>query len=89
MNDGGPAYPTQYSNEADGPTIMPSTGMTLRDYIATKVCAALMTSTSADNDFPNLDYQRTEGGPTAGERMADISVKLADLLIERLQRQRS
>lgn len=34
MNDGGPAFPTQYSNEADGPTVMPSVGMSLRDYFA-------------------------------------------------------
>ena len=34
INTGGPAFPVQYSNEADGPTVMPSEGMSLRDYFA-------------------------------------------------------
>ena len=33
---GGSAFPVQYSNEADGPTVMPHVGMTLRDYFAAK-----------------------------------------------------
>jgi len=33
-DNGGPAFPVQYSNEADGPTVMPSEGMSLRDYFA-------------------------------------------------------
>ena len=36
INSGGPAFPVQYSNEADGPTVMPSEGITLRDYFAAK-----------------------------------------------------
>lgn len=34
INDGGPAFPVAYSNEADGPTVMPSKGMSLRDHFA-------------------------------------------------------
>lgn len=33
-SDNPPAFPVNYSNEADGPTVMPSAGMTLRDYFA-------------------------------------------------------
>ncbi|HET8693566.1 MAG TPA: hypothetical protein VFM33_02750 [Aquabacterium sp.] len=36
-NDGGPAFPVPYSNESDGPTVMPTVGMSLRDYFAVKV----------------------------------------------------
>ena len=36
IETGGPAFPVQYSNEADGPTVMPHVGMTLRDYFAAK-----------------------------------------------------
>ena len=35
--NGGPAFPVQYSNEADGPTVMPHVGMTLRQYAAIKL----------------------------------------------------
>ena len=31
-----PPFPAPYSNEADGPTMMPTQGMTLRDYFAAK-----------------------------------------------------
>ena len=37
IHTGGPAFPTQYSNESDGPTVMPSEGMTLREYAAIKL----------------------------------------------------
>lgn len=38
-----PAFPVPYSNEADGPTMMPTQGMTLRDYFAAKAMQALIT----------------------------------------------
>ena len=38
-DNGGPAFPVQYSNEADGPTVMPSDGMSLRDYFAVHASA--------------------------------------------------
>lgn len=42
IEDGGPAYPVQYSNERDGPTVMPSAGMSLRDYFAAKAMQEVM-----------------------------------------------
>lgn len=81
-DNGGPAFPVQYSNEADGPTVMPSDGMSLRDYFATEVCASLLTATSADHDYPNLDYQREDGGPTAAQRVAKLSYQMADAMLE-------
>ena len=41
-NTGGPAFPVPYSNEADGPTVMPTQGMTLRDYFAARAMHGLM-----------------------------------------------
>ena len=43
-DSGGPAFPVQYSNEADGPTVMPSEGMSLRDYFAAKAMQAAATN---------------------------------------------
>ena len=43
-DNGGPAFPVQYSNEADGPTVMPSDGMSLRDYFAAKAMQAAATN---------------------------------------------
>lgn len=40
IETGGPAFPVQYSNEADGPTVMPHVGMTLRDYFAARAMTA-------------------------------------------------
>ena len=37
IDHGGPAFPVRYSNEADGPTVMPSEGMSLRQYAAIKL----------------------------------------------------
>lgn len=42
INDGGPAFPVNYSNEADGPTVMPTTGLTIRDYFAAKAMQGLI-----------------------------------------------
>ena len=42
IETGGPAFPVQYSNEADGPTVMPHVGMTLRDYFAAKAMQTLI-----------------------------------------------
>jgi hypothetical protein len=39
--DGGPAFPVGYSNEADGPTVMPSKGMSLRDHFAIQALPAV------------------------------------------------
>ena len=42
MNTGGPAFPTQYYQDALTKTIIPSEGMTLRDYFAAKAMQALV-----------------------------------------------
>ena len=56
-------------NNDGGPTML-AADMTLRDYFAAKFAAAMMTATSADHDYPNIDYQRdVGGGPTAAERV--------------------
>lgn len=78
-NTGGPAFPFQAPN--GGPT--PATGgMSLRDWFAGNVCAAMMTTTSADTDYPNLDYLQNSGGQTAAERIAGISYQMADAMLK-------
>ena len=53
----------------------------LRDYFAAKFAAAMMTATSADHDFPNIDYRREVGGPTVAERVATIAYRMADAML--------
>ena len=69
INGGWPAFPL--GSGAHG-------GMSLRDYFAAHFAVAMMTATSADSDFPNLDYQQEAGGPTLAERVAAIAYRLAD-----------
>lgn len=40
--NGGPAFPVVYGNEADGSPIQPAVGMTLRDYFAAKAMQAFI-----------------------------------------------
>lgn len=47
----GPAFPVQYSNESDGPTIMPTTGMTIRQYAAIKAMQGLFAGGDSDIDY--------------------------------------
>ena len=56
-------------------------GMMLRDYFAAKFAAAMMTMTSADRDYPNIDYQQGTGGPTVAERVATIAYRMADAMM--------
>ena len=77
-DNGGPAFPIPgLHNDAD------FNGMSLRDYFAGKVLAALMTQTSADRDFPNPKY-RCGGdlGETVAQRAAKISYAMADAMLE-------
>ena len=80
----GPAFPVQYSNESDGPTIMPTTGITIRQYAAIKAMQGLL----ANN-----------GGPMQANAMcgwslchctendvAAMSVRLADALRAELEK---
>lgn len=47
----GPAFPVQYSNESDGPTIMPTTGMTMRQYAAIKAMQGLLADGMDDSEY--------------------------------------
>lgn len=81
INDGGPAFPVWELNGKDQPE-MTGFGMSLRDYFAAKFAAAMMTATSADHDYPNIDYQRDVGGPTVAERVATIAYRMADAMLK-------
>lgn len=48
IKDGGPAFPVPYSNEADGPTIMPTHGMSLRDAFAFAALPCVYTTAMAE-----------------------------------------
>ena len=54
IETGGPAFPVQYSNEADGPTVMPHVGMTLRDYFAAKAMQGFLTAEYASTYRPEV-----------------------------------
>ena len=59
INTGGPAFPVPYSNENDGPTVMPSEGMTLRDYFAAKAMQGLLINEYKDfvmEEFAEMAY---------------------------------
>jgi len=49
QDNGGPAFPVPYSNEADGPTQMPSTGMSLRDCFAVHALPAVIVQCAHDS----------------------------------------
>lgn len=81
-NTGGPAFPLPVADqECCGRFESGYGGISMRDYFAAKVCAALLTSTSADTDYPNLDYQKNPGGQTIAERTAGISYRMADAML--------
>jgi len=70
-DNGGPAFPVQYSNEADGPTVMPSDGMSLRDYFAAKAMQACPMPQGHMHDVPEV-YAR----------IASHAYKMADAMLE-------
>lgn len=79
-DNGGPAFPL--AEPADQMCSV-STGMSLRDYFAAKVCASLLTTTSADHDYPNREYKRDgDTSPTYALRIASISYQMADAMLE-------
>lgn len=79
-DNGGPAFPLV---EPAGEMCSVSPGMSLRDYFAAKVCASLLTTTSADHDYPNLEYKRDgDTSPTYALRIASISYQMADAMLE-------
>lgn len=83
IDDGGPAFPFGQTDAETGHLVngWGSEGMTLRDYFAAKVCAAMATPTSGDTDFINIEYQHEKGGPTIAERVAAISYAMADAML--------
>lgn len=82
QNNGGPAFPCDDVMDQAG-EVHRSGGMSLRDYFAGQVCAALMTQTSTDRDFPNLDYRRDgKSGDTVAQRVAKISYAMADAMLK-------
>ena len=69
-DNGGPAFPVQYSNEADGPTVMPSDGMSLRDYFAAKAMQGICC---------NRSHVELKGHANASAKVAYL---IADALLE-------
>lgn len=66
-NTGGPVFPVAYSNDADGPTVMPSQGINLRDFFALKTMQSLV---AANNKFR-----------TGAETIAVLSYEQADAML--------
>ena len=71
VNDGGPAFPVPYSNEADGPTVLPSPGMTLRDYFAASALSALATPIVGDSPATEWDF----------DVLAQVAYRAADAML--------
>ena len=83
INDGGPAFPLPVEDLRCRSRFESGYGgMSIRDYFAAKFSAAMLTATSADHDFPNIDYQRNGGGPTVAERVATIAYRMADAMLK-------
>lgn len=83
INDGGPAFPLPVEDmQCRSRFESGYGGMTLRDYFAARFAAAMMTATSSDHDYPNIDYQRDVGGPTVAERVATIAYRMADAMLK-------
>lgn len=72
IETGGPAFPVQYSNEADGPTVMPHVGMTLRDYFAAKAMQGFLTTEDASTYGPEVWAMEAY-------RMADAMLKAREV----------
>ena len=57
-------------------------GMELRDYFAAKAMQALMTATSSDLSFLNLEWAETPNGPTVAEHVSALSYRMANAMLE-------
>ena len=78
IETGGPAFPVQYSNEADGPTVMPHVGMTLRDYFAAKALPEIMREW-------DMERRGVDGSGCFDEHvplMAEESYRMADAMLK-------
>jgi hypothetical protein len=80
INTGGPAFPVQYSNEADGPTVMPSEGMSLRDYFAAKAMPACYAEYCAHANLQGYDEDWKMGVALDAYAMADAMLKARDVV---------
>ena len=82
IETGGPAFPVQYSNEADGPTVMPHVGMTLRDYFAAKAMQGVVSSIATEDDYRRLSGHASASGLTVSEWIARDAFKQADAMLK-------
>jgi type II secretory pathway component PulK len=71
-NNGGPAFPVQEFN-ADGTAANLEVGMTLRDYFAAKVAAAI---------WSNAETLKTLDAASAGQEIADLAYEQADAMLK-------
>lgn len=79
INDGGPALPA----EGPSPGQFDCSGMSLRDYFAAKICAAMVSTIRNDDDYrraENLAMQMGFGG--LSEWFAADSYKQADAMLK-------
>ena len=79
---GGPAFPVQYSNEADGPTVMPHVGMTLRDYFAAKAMQGIVSSIDGEANYQRLRGHAAGAGLSVSEWIARDAYKQADAMLK-------
>ena len=82
IETGGPAFPVQYSNEADGPTVMPHVGMTLRDYFAAKAMQGIVSSIDGEANYQRLRGHAAGAGLSVSEWIARDAFKQADAMLK-------
>ena len=82
IETGGPAFPVQYSNEADGPTVMPHVGMTLRDYFAAKAMQGIVSSIDGEANYQRLRGHAAGAGLSVSEWIARDAYKQADAMLK-------
>ena len=79
IETGGPAFPVQYSNEADGPTVMPHVGMTLRDYFAARAMTACYAEYCAHANVQGYEEGWKVGVALDSYEMADAMLKAREV----------
>lgn len=74
--DNPPAFPVIH------PAGVSHQGMTLRDYFAAKAMQAMITATSADRSYPDLDWKISPASPTTvAEHVSYLSYCMADAML--------
>jgi hypothetical protein len=76
--DGGPAFPVPYSNESDGPTMMPTDGMTLLDYFAGK---AMQGDWSCQDDTNGVGMFTPQTSDEVLDRSAKLYYRMAAAML--------